>query len=115
MNFIHGTIERSAGAGVRLADGSVLPAPNAPIAAETREVVIGVRPERLAIDPKGVPAEVVVVEPTGMDTQIYCTLAGTEVAAVVRERHAFRPGEEIRLAPRLTYLFDPGSGERIRQ
>jgi multiple sugar transport system ATP-binding protein len=115
MNFIHGTIERSSGgAGVRLADGSVLPAPHAAIAGETREVIVGMRPEHLSIDARGVPAEVVVVEPTGMDTQIYCKLAGTEVAAVVRERHTFRPGEPIRLAPSVTYLFDPGSGERIR-
>ena len=58
-------------------------------------------------------AEVVVVEPTGADTQIFCKVGGTEVTAVVRERHVFKPGEAIRLYPELTFLFDPSSGTRL--
>src|SRR2546429_7587471 len=54
---------------------------------EGREVVVGVRPEHFAVADDGVPAEVVVVEPTGADTQIFCKLAGVDVTAVVRERH----------------------------
>jgi multiple sugar transport system ATP-binding protein len=54
-----------------------------------------------------------VVEPTGADTQIYCKVDGIEVTAVVRERHAFRPGEAVRLKPRQTYLFDRASGNRL--
>ena len=78
-----------------------------------REVVLGVRPEHLAVSSDGLPAEVVVVEPTGADTHIYCKLAGVEISAVVRERHEFHPGEMIRLAPQLTFLFDPASGARL--
>ena len=59
------------------------------------------------------PAEVVVVEPTGADTQIFCKVGGTDVTAVVRERHQFKPGEAIRLYPELTFLFDPSSGARL--
>jgi multiple sugar transport system ATP-binding protein len=59
-------------------------------------------------------AEVVVVEPTGADTQIFCKLAGVEVTAVVRERHNFVPGEMIPLAPDLTFLFDPTTGHRLQ-
>jgi len=62
----------------------------------------------------GVPAEVVVVEPTGADTLIFCKVAGADVTAVVRERHHFQPGETIGLAPELTFLFDPASGARIQ-
>jgi multiple sugar transport system ATP-binding protein len=36
-----------------------------------------------------------------------------DVTAVVRERHAFRPGEAVRLKPTLTYLFDAASGNRL--
>jgi multiple sugar transport system ATP-binding protein len=72
-----------------------------------------VRPEHLAVSDAGVPAEVVVVEPTGADTQIFCKLAGVDVTAVVRERHEFRPGEAIRLAPQTTFIFDPASGARL--
>ena len=78
-----------------------------------RDVIVGVRPEHFAVSADGLPAEVVVVEPTGADTHIYCKLAGVEVSAVVRERHEFHPGETIRLAPQLTFLFDPASGARL--
>jgi multiple sugar transport system ATP-binding protein len=78
------------------------------------EVTLGVRPEHLAVRDAGVPAEVIVVEPTGANTEIYCKVAGREVTAVVRERHSFLPGETIRLAPELTFLFDPATGARIQ-
>jgi multiple sugar transport system ATP-binding protein len=78
-----------------------------------REVLVGMRPEHLALAEDGIAAEVVVVEPTGADTQIYCKVNGRDVTAVVRERHEFHPGEKIRLKPRLTYLFDPSSGARL--
>src|SRR5499433_3758655 len=71
-----------------------------------RDVLVGVRPEHLDIASDGLAAEVVVVEPTGADTQIFCKVDGVEVTAVVRERHAFRPGEAVRLKPRQTFLFD---------
>ena len=74
---------------------------------------MGVRPEHLLVRSDGVHAEVVVVEPTGADTQIFCKVGGTDVIAVVRERHTFRPGEAIRLYPELTFLFDPSSGARL--
>jgi multiple sugar transport system ATP-binding protein len=79
-----------------------------------RDVLVGIRPEHLAVSSNGgLAAEVVVVEPTGADTQIFCTVGGVDVTAVVRERHAFRPGEQVRLQPQLTYLFDPSSGARL--
>jgi multiple sugar transport system ATP-binding protein len=57
---------------------------------------------------------VVVVEPTGADTQIFCKLAGNDITAVVRERHEFKPGEKIRLKPQLSFLFAPETGARIQ-
>jgi multiple sugar transport system ATP-binding protein len=77
------------------------------------DVILGVRPEHLAVSADGLPAEVVVVEPTRAATQIFCKLAGADVTAVVRERHEFRPGETIRLSPQSTFLFDPASGARL--
>jgi multiple sugar transport system ATP-binding protein len=109
MNFVAGKVN---GSGISVGAGIDLPNPTRNLDAG-REVLIGVRPEHLAVDPGGVPVEVVVVEPTGADTQIFCTLAGTAVTAVVRERHTFRPGEAVRLKPQLTYLFDPSSGARL--
>jgi multiple sugar transport system ATP-binding protein len=78
-----------------------------------RDVLVGVRPEHLDVASDGLRAEVIVVEPTGADTQIFCEVEGVEVTAVVRERHAFRPGEVVHLKPRQSYLFDPASGQRL--
>jgi multiple sugar transport system ATP-binding protein len=108
MNILRGRVD---GAAVRLAEGiSIAATADLPTG---REVLVGVRPEHFAVAPDGLPAEVVIVEPTGADTQIFCTLAGTDVTATVRERHAFQPGEAVRLKPQLTYLFDPSSGARL--
>ncbi len=108
MNFLKGRLN---GAAVAVGNGISLPVRTR--LESGRDVLVGVRPEHLAVAADGVPAEVVVVEPTGADTQIFCKLAGTDVTAVVRERHEFRPGESIRLKPQLTYLFDPSSGARL--
>ena len=113
MNFLKGKLVRNgAGLQVQMAGGLMLPAPSS-AAREGREVVVGVRPEHLLVRSDGVQAEVVVVEPTGADTQIFCKVGGTDVTAVVRERHEFKPGEAIRLYPELTFLFDPSSGARL--
>ena len=115
MNFLSGRLV-GAGArrGVQIAEGCILPAPvNGQ--ADGRDVVIGVRPEDFIIGNSGVQAQVVVVEPTGADTQVYCRVAGQDVTAVSRARHTFRPGDTIDLKPAegKCYLFDPASGARI--
>jgi multiple sugar transport system ATP-binding protein len=110
MNFLPGKVS---GEGIAVGSGIKLPN-NAKISLDQgRDVLVGVRPEHLAVDSTGVLAEVVVVEPTGADTQIFCKLAGADVTAVVRERHTFRPGTAVRLKPQLTYIFDPSSGARL--
>jgi multiple sugar transport system ATP-binding protein len=114
MNFLSGRMARNgAGLAVAVGGGVHLPMPMRAEIPEGREVVVGVRPEHFAVADDGVPAEVVVVEPTGADTQIFCKLAGVDVSAVVRERHEFRPGTAVRLKPQLTFLFDPASGTRL--
>jgi multiple sugar transport system ATP-binding protein len=110
MNFLPG---RTGGGRVGFPGGVEMPMPREAKVDDGRDVIVGVRPEHLAVSGDGLPAEVVVIEPTGADTHIYCKLAGVEVAAVVRERHEFHPGERIRLAPQSTFLFDPASGARL--
>jgi multiple sugar transport system ATP-binding protein len=117
MNMLRGVYRRQDGASsVVLADGSRLPV-LAGEAADGTEVIFGVRPENLAIggEGEGMPARVVVVEPTGADTHVVFQAAGTTVVAVFRERHDFRPGQEVRLRPELrsTHLFDAARGTRI--
>jgi multiple sugar transport system ATP-binding protein len=119
MNFIKGTLRRESGrAWVDAPDGVKLPAPGNRGGHDGQSVVYGVRPEHLAIAANGaggVPAVVHVVEPTGADTFVYTTLAGTQVCAVFTERHDFRAGEGIQLQPQLdvVHLFDAASGRKL--
>ncbi len=115
MNFLSGKlVTKWGGRGVQIAQDCVLPVPmnGEP---DGREVVVGVRPEHFDIGEIGVKAQVVVVEPTGADTQVYCRVAGQEVTAVSRARHTFRPGDTIDLKPSdgKSYLFNPATGARI--
>ena len=112
MNFIEGTLR---GGAVEAASGARLPLPAASAAGEGRPVVYGIRPEHLDIADDGFDAEVVVVEPTGSETQLYARLGAQELVGVFRERHDFAPGQKIRLRPRAesAHLFDPANGQRI--
>ena len=79
-------------------------------------MVYGIRPEHLDLtDGGGLPAEVVVVEPTGAEILVFTQLAGQEVAVVFKERHKFRPGDKISLAPHpgTIHLFDKQTGQRV--
>jgi multiple sugar transport system ATP-binding protein len=117
MNFLPGTLRRGSGpAQVELADGTRLDAPLLAGGADGQAVIFGTRPEHLALDDeRGMPAQVVAVEPTGADTFVACRHQGGEVAVVFRERHSFAPGSTIRLRPdpKHAHLFDAGSGRRL--
>jgi len=119
MNFINATIKRNGGAPAALApDGTVLPLPAKTGGRDGQKVVYGIRPEHLDLTPdtaNGLPSEVVVVEPTGAEILVFTHLAGQEVAVVFKERHKFRPGDKINLAPHpgTIHLFDAESGDRI--
>jgi multiple sugar transport system ATP-binding protein len=117
MNFLRGALRRDGGGPfVELDGGGRLPAP-ATSAPEGTRVVHGARPEHLlpGAAGEGLAAEVVVVEPTGADTQVLLRAASAELVAVFRGRHALTPGQRLGLrvdAPR-TYLFDAETGTRL--
>ncbi|MFY9687679.1 MAG: sn-glycerol-3-phosphate ABC transporter ATP-binding protein UgpC [Pseudolabrys sp.] len=96
-------------AGVKFALGT------APSGSDGRPAVFGVRPEHFALADDGTEAEVQVVEPTGSELQVVAKLGGSDIIAVFRERHQFKPGDKIRLKPdpRLVHLFDEQSGKRM--
>jgi multiple sugar transport system ATP-binding protein len=116
MNFLRGVHHKAgSGAAVELTDGTRLGVPGLR-ASDGQAVVCGVRPEHLELVREGgVPAEVVVVEPTGADTQLVTRVAGAQFLAVFRERHDFRPGQTVRFAPdpHKTHFFDAETGSRI--
>jgi len=115
MNFLPGKVKQNGVLGFEGPNGVNLPLGMAPANSDGRPAVYGVRPEHFTIADEGADAEIVVVEPTGSETQVVARLGGEEVIAVFRERHAFEPGERIRLKPNpsLVHLFDESTGKRL--
>jgi multiple sugar transport system ATP-binding protein len=113
MNMVPGTVR--AGREVEFAGGVRLPVPDDARAADGQPVLFGIRPEHCAPSDGGLPAEVVVVEPTGADTQLYCRFGGQEFTAVVRDRTHVTAGERVLLRPDLkrSHLFDASTGRRL--
>lgn len=114
MNFIHATVDPS-GQGVTSKSGAKLPLAAGRSIAAGRQVVYGMRPEHIHLDQNGIPVEVVVVEPTGSETQVVVRLHGEELICVFRERITAKPGETIKILPstQLVHLFDAATGKRI--
>jgi multiple sugar transport system ATP-binding protein len=112
MNFIKGRMSSS---GFAAEGGFALPVGSAPAASEGRPVTYGLRPEHIRIDPNGVPAEVIVLEPTGSETQVVLKAGGQDIIAVFRDRLSAKPGEMIPIAPTLAnaHLFDGETGQRL--
>src|SRR6185369_1151304 len=115
MNFLKGKVKSNGSAGFEGPNGVKLPLASAPANSEGRPAVYGVRPEHFTIADDGAEAEIVVVEPTGSETQVFAKLGGEQVVAVFRERHQFNPGDKIRLKPdpTLVHLFDEATGKRL--
>jgi multiple sugar transport system ATP-binding protein len=80
-----------------------------------RPVTLGVRPEHFHLDPNGVDAEVLTVEPTGSETQVVAKFAGQEIMGAFRERITTQPGQMLKIRPEsgAVHLFDTETGKRI--
>jgi multiple sugar transport system ATP-binding protein len=115
MNFLKGKVKANGSTGFEGPNGVKLPLATAPANSDGRPAVYGVRPEHFTIADDGAEAEIVVVEPTGSETQVFAKLGGEQVVAVFRERHQFNPGDKIRLKPNpsLVHLFDETTGKRL--
>jgi multiple sugar transport system ATP-binding protein len=115
MNFLNGRVVRNGGIWFEMESGRRLPLPSTTGARDGQAVVYGIRPEHLHASDDGTEAEVVVVEPTGAEVQIFARIDGHDVTAVLRERLMLKPGEPVRLAPdmRVVHLFDAQSGARV--
>src|SRR6187455_432143 len=115
MNFLKGKVKANGTVGFEGPAGVKLPLSVAPAASDGRPAVYGIRPEHFAIADDGAEAEIIVVEPTGSETQVFASLGGEQVVAVFRERHQFNPGDKIRLKPdpALVHLFDEATGKRL--
>jgi multiple sugar transport system ATP-binding protein len=119
MNVIQGTLRREAGAAwVEAAGGLRWPlAPEGP-GRDGQAVAYGVRPEHLALGggAEAVAAEVIVVEPTGAETELLVRAGDVQVVVVMHGRTNEKPGQAIRLEVdrSAVHLFDADTGAAIR-
>ena len=106
----------------RIKDGSFIdgggthwPLPPAYAGREGAEVVYGIRPEHLRLDPNGIQARVQVVEPTGSETQVTLRIGEISVMGAFRERIAANHGDVLAVSPdlALVHIFDKATGQRI--
>ena len=115
MNFMRGALQSENGQPHIKVGDHLLPLKSAPAASDGKPVVLGVRPEHFELADHGIDATVVVVEPTGSETQVITKVGDQEMVVLVRERYDFKPDQKIKLAPRkgLTHLFDEQTGKRL--
>jgi len=118
MNVVAGTFRRDAGQAWVEADGGVRwPLAATAPAADGQRVVYGVRPSDLAVaaSQRSVAAEVIVVEPTGAETELLVRVGASEIVVVVHGRPEAQPGATVPLAidPAAVHLFDPTNGSAL--
>lgn len=114
MNLIEGTVRRDGAPGIE-ANGHRLPVSANTGAADGQSVIYGIRPEHLDIADDGFPAVVKVVEPTGSETLVFLRFGETDIVAVLRDWHDFKPGQTVHLRPRAerVHLFDVATSARL--
>jgi multiple sugar transport system ATP-binding protein len=115
MNFIKARLEGGPQLTLVAASGVKIPLDVAPRAMTGSEIVLGVRPEHVRLGgAQAMPAHIVVIEPTGYETQVIVTFAGQEIVCVFRERLSGRPGDSIPLTfEGPLHFFDPQTGAAI--
>ena len=115
MNLIHGRIRRGGNITFETDDGLRFPLVKDVSADNGGELIYGVRPEHIRVASNGIPGQVLVVEPTGSETQIVVKVGRDELTCISRERLFLRPMENVCVAldPATVHLFDAASGCRL--
>ena len=119
MNIVGGTVRRGEGTAWLEAEGGVRwPLPADTAGQDGQTVAYGVRPGDLGVGgaDRAVPAEVIVVEPTGAETELLVQVGSSQIVVVLHGRTSARPGEVVQLAvdTGAVHLFDPTSGATLR-
>ncbi len=115
MNLIKGRLEGGERPALATASGLKIPLVAAPRAPIGSEIIMGVRPEHVGLGGSlAIPAEIMVVEPTGYETQVLVRLAGQEIVCIFRDRLKGRPGDGVSLTLEgPLHFFDAKTGQAI--
>ncbi len=115
MNLLAGTIQAADDGRVLEVDGGgTVSLPGCALTPGT-DVTFGMRPEHAALSERGLQGRVVVIEPTGAETQIIADVGTQRVTVSVRDRVDFERGDTISIVPDRTrmHFFDRKSGQRL--
>ncbi|MCW2267919.1 sn-glycerol-3-phosphate import ATP-binding protein UgpC [compost metagenome] len=125
MNFIPLRLQRKDGRLQALLDSGQarceLPLGISDAGLEERDVILGIRPEQIALAPAqanglpGIRAQVQITEPTGPDLLVFVTLNQTKVCCRLAPDVPTRVGDTLNLQfdPARVLLFDAATGERL--
>jgi len=115
MNFIKARLDGGEQPTLVTPSGVKVTLPAAPRVAPGSDVIIGVRPEHVSLaGPEAMPAEIMVIEPTGYETQVIAKFAGQDMTCVFRERLNNDPGDRIGLTfEGPVHFFDPQTGAAL--
>ena len=117
MNVVNGVVRRSGGSPYVEAQGGVRwPLDGGP-GADGQTVSYGIRPEHLTLAPagSGVQGEVIVVEPTGAETELVIQVGASQVILRMHGRARVDHDEKVGLTvdPMNVHVFDQSTGQRL--
>jgi multiple sugar transport system ATP-binding protein len=111
MNVIEGEVQ----AGQVVALGQRWPLPPGLKPADGSKVHYGIRPTDLPLAGQGIAAEVLVIEPTGAETELLLDVGGQKLVSVNHGRTDVKPGDTVHLHvdPAKVHVFDGRNGQRL--
>jgi multiple sugar transport system ATP-binding protein len=118
MNIVQGTLRRANGTShVETSDGVRWPLGTV-AGADGQAVTYGVRPDHLELagnKDRSVPGEIIVVEPTGSETELVVRIGDAQMIVETHGRPSLQPGDKVTFAvnPANVHLFDQSSGARM--
>jgi multiple sugar transport system ATP-binding protein len=117
MNVLKGTLRRAEGRSFVEAQGSAWPVGALAQGRDGQAVRYGIRPGdiHVAAAGQGIGAKVVVVEPTGAETELVLDVGGEQLIVVLHGRTDVQPDQPVGLVidGAKAHLFDDGNGQRI--
>lgn len=111
MNVFQGQVAE----GAVQALGARWPLPPGTRATSGQTVHYGIRPTDLRLAAEGIAAKVLVVEPTGAETELLLQVGDAQLIVVSHGRPEARPDDTVHLAldPAKAHVFDGEGGQRL--
>jgi multiple sugar transport system ATP-binding protein len=117
MNVLPGALRRRDGRSSVDSHGHAWPLAELQGGKEGQPVRYGVRPGDIDLTAPGlgIPARVIVVEPTGAETELLLDVGGAQIVVVLHGRTSAQPDDMVglRIDAAKVHLFDDTSGQRI--